>query len=393
MMTTDINLSALGIPAGLQGQLTATPPPESTDETTACIVGWVQAQHTNRYDVCLNNGDAPYHCSVKATLKKAGITVLVGDVVWLDDIDATNQSARIVGVWPRHSQLPRPKMANSTHVLVVCALTQPEFDSEQLNRYLIHAAMAGLSVSIAFTKQDLQPDDSLLTRLRHTYADTLGYPVFSPVFDDANSYTPIADACRGQVSVLAGLSGAGKSSLLNRLNPSLGIEEGAVSHKLERGQHTTRHVALLTVAPGIIVADTPGFSRATFDEVQPDLVEQAFAEFARYRGECGFSNCMHILEDNCAVQAAVEAGKLSTERFDHYQRFMDEATEGEAARAAISDKTEYGQKKVSTQGGKQAARVRLNENLRGQSRRKQRQAMSQHRNQAVEDMDEEDGEW
>ncbi len=387
-MTTHSALAPLGLPKRLQETLEESSPPEAH-----CMAGWVLAQHTNRYDVCVTHGEAPYHCSIKATLKKAGITVLVGDVVWLDDMDTTNQTARIVGVWPRHSQLTRPKMANSTHVLVVCALTQPEFDSEQLNRYLIHAAIARLHVSIGFTKQDLQPNDALLKELTHLYADKLGYPVFSPLFDKAETYAPIAAACHGQVSVLAGLSGAGKSSLLNRLNPQLALEEGAVSHKLERGQHTTRHVALLTVAPGIIVADTPGFSRATFDEALPEAVEQAFTEFATYRAQCGFNNCTHVTEENCAVQAAAQLGNIAPERLAHYQRFMEEAVEGNRTRADISDKSEYGQKKVDKQGGKQAARVRLNENLRGQSRRQQRQAMSQHRNQPVEAMDEEDGEW
>lgn len=357
-------------------------------------VGQAVATYTNRVDVAVIGHANPFMCSVKATLKKAGETVLTGDWVTVDEIDLTQQSARIIGIQPRSNQLQRPKIANVDGVLVVQSLTQPTLELEQLDRYLIHGALAGLPVAICLTKSDLLPAGSTLASDVATQYQALGYPVFTPNFHTPGDYDELQQGLVTGVSgfetrknhpstwVLAGVSGAGKSSLLNKLNPGLRLKEGEVGHKLERGQHTTRHVSLLAVTENLLIADTPGFSRLTFDEVDTALIPQVWPEFLACLSEashtCTFTNCTHLDEADCGIKAAVEAGTLPEHRYHHYTLFIAEADAAKAARNDRTDKSEYGTKQLRQKGGKHTSRVRLNEKLRSQSRRQSRQALTEH---------------
>ena len=136
----------------------------------------------------------------------------------------------------------------------------------------------------------------------------------------------LRERIRGRVSAFAGNSGVGKSSVLNRLDSSFGAEVGAISDKIGRGKHTTRHVELHPIEGGGYIADTPGFS--SFETEQMDLVlaedlQYAFPEFEPYIGQCKFTGCAHVKEKGCAILAAVENGEIAKTRHESYVKLYE----------------------------------------------------------------------
>ena len=143
----------------------------------------------------------------------------------------------------------------------------------------------------------------------------------------------LAELIAGKVSAFTGNSGVGKSSILNYLEPGFRLQVGAVSDKLGRGRHTTRHVELYQLSSGAIVADTPGFS--SFDTERMELVrkedlEHAFREFQPYLGQCRFTGCAHVKEKGCAVRAALAEGRIPASRHESYVRLYEQAKEHKA---------------------------------------------------------------
>ena len=137
-------------------------------------------------------------------------------------------------------------------------------------------------------------------------------------------------ALAGKLTAFTGNSGVGKSSVLNRLAPHLGLRTGEVSEKLGRGRHTTRHVELYALDGNTFVADTPGFS--SFDTDQMDVIlkenlQYAFPDFAPYLGQCRFHDCAHLKEPDCAVTRALQAGEIQTSRYDSYVRLYEKASQ------------------------------------------------------------------
>jgi ribosome biogenesis GTPase len=187
-----------------------------------------------------------------------------------------------------------------------------------------------------------------------------------------------------RVSVLAGPSGAGKSSLLNALNPDLQLRVGEVSGKIERGQHTTRHVELLQLQEAdseTLIADTPGFSNLKFNTVLPRQLESIFRDFAPFREQCAFSDCLHTAEtdpdtgklrdEGCAVLANLS--DISETRYRSYLAMLAEARTYKEESQVTSQKQEYGYKEVSKKGRDAVKILRLKERNRDLSRRTQRQ--------------------
>ncbi|MNZ97981.1 putative ribosome biogenesis GTPase RsgA [compost metagenome] len=127
----------------------------------------------------------------------------------------------------------------------------------------------------------------------------------------------------GHLAVFAGQSGVGKSSLLNAIVPGLALETNAISSRLGRGKHTTRHVELIEIGGGL-VADTPGFSQLDFTELGIEDLAYGFVEMRELAPDCKFRGCTHVQEPGCAVLAALQEGKLAQSRYDHYILFLAE---------------------------------------------------------------------
>ncbi len=350
---------------------------------TKPLSGRVLKYHSNLFTVEVQGSGrhikppTHYQCTLKGLLKKQETSVITGDYVLLDNLDPINRTARIIDVKPRQNQLPRPKIANVDQVIIVHPFREPNFDYEQLNRFLTHAALAEVNTMICMSKSDLgdETDPEGIRQEKQAiialYETGLQIPVIFTSIHDATSLMALKEKIKGKISVLAGLSGAGKSSLLNRLNPDLKIKVQDVSEKIGRGTHTTRHVELIPLAGNILIADTPGFSNLKFDNTLPQDIEAAFPEFALYRSQCAFSNCLHLDETDCGVLKAITIDPASIHplRYTSYQAIMAEALQYKAEHQSSSQKNEYGQKTLHAKGKETKQITRLKSKAREGSRR------------------------
>ena len=240
-------------------------------------------------------------CTRRTRLDKSGLQVCVGDRVTVASIDWRARRGAVVGLEPRHNLLQRPAVANVSRVVVVVALAEPDLDPLQLTRFLITAEATGQPVQVVLSKADLLPTAEVEAWCRRL--ESWGY---APVAVSTHTGAGLAAMRRqlGQpgIAVLCGPSGVGKSSLLNALVPDLELRVAAVSGRLRRGRHTTRHIELFPLAPGALVADSPGFNTPALPS-DPQTLAAAFPELlARLRASpCRFANCRHQGDPGCAM--------------------------------------------------------------------------------------------
>ncbi len=256
-------------------------------------------------------------CTRRRKLDYQGIFIDVGDVVFLQDIDYKNKRAVIYDLQSRKSFLKRPAVANVSLIAICISVEEPSFDSEQTSRFLITAESANIKPIIIFTKTDLINKKDL-----NFYINKLklwGYDSLPVSIKNAQGFDLLIEKFRQtELTVLAGPSGVGKTSLINHLIPSLSLPTSSVSKKLRRGIHTTRHVELFPIGNGSFLADSPGFNRP---EIISDISGFAnlFPEFRAQliHAKCKFRNCMHRDEPGCVINKDFE-------RYSFYRESLDE---------------------------------------------------------------------
>ncbi|SHF50430.1 ribosome small subunit-dependent GTPase A [Ornithinibacillus halophilus] len=270
----------------------------------------------------VQSDNTTYQCKGRGVFRKNKITPLVGDFVTFD-LDE-NDEGYIKDIKPRTSELVRPPIANIDQAIIVSSAKKPNFSTTLLDRFLVLIEAKDIDPIIVITKIDLLADEEVdkLKQYQKDYEE-IGYTVKLVSNKRGPELELIKPLFKDKVSVIAGQSGVGKSSLLNALNPSLLLETGAISKSLGRGKHTTRHVELIEVNEGL-VADTPGFSALEFDEIELEHLPLCFPEMRARINDCKFRGCMHIKEPKCAVKAAVESGDITSYRYEHYVNFVEE---------------------------------------------------------------------
>jgi len=209
--------------------------------------------------------------------------------------------------------------SNVTQVIIVLATT-PSFYEALLNRCLIAAEAAGIKAVIVLNKCDLT-DNSAALKLLKVYQD-LGYQV-QPL-SAKQDINPLKQWLSGQVSVLVGQSGMGKSTIVNALLPESAVRTQEVSEVLDSGKHTTTAAHLYHLDAISDLIDSPGLQEFGLNHLSLEELEQAFIEFRPYLGKCRFNNCKHIHEPDCAIIGAMEAGKISSVRLAYYQGLTQE---------------------------------------------------------------------
>jgi ribosome biogenesis GTPase / thiamine phosphate phosphatase len=303
-------------------------------------------------------------CTRRTRLGKSGQTIAVGDRVWVDGIDWPAGRAAVAALEPRQSLLERPAVANVALVVVVVALAEPELDLLQLTRFLLTAEATGRPVQLVFSKADLVSPGEVANWCQR--AAGWGYDALAISTCNGEGLKPLLQRLvQPGIAVLCGPSGVGKSSVLNGLCPELGLRVAAVSGRLQRGRHTTRHVELFSLAPGALLADTPGFNRPRLPEDQAAL-GPLFPEIRQRleRGCCRFSNCLHQGDPGCAVGC-------DWERYPLYaQCLSDLLLEGERTGRVADSPEGSGQRRRG-----QGLEPRLAPGLRQLSRRRQRQQL------------------
>ncbi|MBP3961109.1 ribosome small subunit-dependent GTPase A [Paenibacillus lignilyticus] len=273
---------------------------------------------------------APIQCRARGIFKKRGESPLVGDVVAYEETE--NGEGAVNRILPRSSELIRPPVVNIDLAVLVFSVTEPALNLQLLDKFLVHIEHAGIQAVLCLSKQDLAEDGEDSEEARTAMSDVLriyqpiGYEVLVTSSRQGEGTPALSERLQGHLAVFAGQSGVGKSSLLNALVPGLTLETNAISSRLGRGKHTTRHVELVDIGGGY-VADTPGFSQLDFAELGIEELGTCFREMRELSSGCKFRGCTHIHEPECAVLEALERGEIAPSRHSNYVLFMEEMKE------------------------------------------------------------------
>lgn len=266
-----------------------------------------------------------YRCKAKGIFRHKNVKPLVGDNVQLDVLSQEDMTGNITDVCVRKNQLIRPAVANIDQTLVVFAAKSPAPNRNLLDRFLVMMESQGIDTVLCFNKMDLV-DDREIYDMRDTYQKA-GYRVIFISVKNNHGIDEVEAILKGKTTSLAGPSGVGKSSLLNRLVPEAVMETGDISRKIERGKHTTRHSEIFSMDGDTYLMDTPGFSSVYTCECEKEELKCYFPEIYHYEGQCRFNGCVHINEPDCAVKEAVGQGAIGNSRYENYVSFYNEIKE------------------------------------------------------------------
>ncbi len=256
-----------------------------------------------------------FECKAKGRFRKEKLTPLAGDLVSITVRE--DKENTIDEILPRRNALKRPPVANIDRLFLVISAVKPLPRTLVIDKLTCIAEKNGIEPVLIFSKTDLAPIDDLLDIYR-----TTGYMMlFNTQLDE------IRKQIAGRVCAFTGNSGVGKTTLINRLDPSLALETNEISEKLGRGKHTTRQAELFHIADGFVI-DTAGFS--SLDLLQNEVIlkenlADCFPEFRPYLGACKFSTCAHIGEKGCKICEMVENGALSESRHKSYCTLYEDA--------------------------------------------------------------------
>ncbi len=276
------------------------------------MIGKIIKNISNSYTVLVNN--EKIICTPRGKFRKEKIIPLVGDLVEFD-----KEKRIITKILPRKNELSRPNVTNLDYCLIVTSLKQPDFSSLLLDKLITNSLINNIKPIICFTKLDLINENELKQiNIQRRYYEKIGIKTF----DNENLEQLIA-FLKNKVVVLTGQSGAGKSSLLNRLDSELDLKTNEISLALNRGKHTTRHCELFNIK-NIWFCDTPGFSSLSLSNYSKEDIKNSFIEALEY--ECKFSDCIHYKEVGCQVKEAVLQNKIMKSRYQNYLNFLEEVS-------------------------------------------------------------------
>ena len=241
-----------------------------------------------------------YECKAKGVFRKEKIKPLVGDNVEIEILDESGKKGNIVKILPRQNELIRPAVANIDQALVVFAITKPNPHFNLLDRFLVMMESKEIPVVLCFNKEDIATDPQV-KKLESIY-ESCGYPLVFVSAKEERGIENIRELLKGKTTA----------------------ETGAISTKIERGKHTTRHSELFAIDENSYIMDTPGFSSLYVNDYEKEDLKYFFPEFRKYEGMCKFNGCDHVHEPGCAVKAALEEDKIHKIRYQNYIEMYEE---------------------------------------------------------------------
>lgn len=263
-----------------------------------------------------------YECRAKGGFRKDGIKPLVGDIVDIRVISYEDKVGNVENIHPRTSELNRPPVANVDQALVIFSLKKPKPNLALLDRFLVNMEYRELPVVICFNKTDLVSKEEA-SEYKAIYEGT-GYQVIFSSTKKEEGLEEIRKVLAGKLSTVAGPSGVGKSSIINRLQSNVVMETDDIMKKMDSGKQTTRHSQLIQLDDESFIMDTPGFGSLFLPEIERGQLDCFFPEMAEGRELCKFVGCAHIHEPQCGVKEDLERKKIAKSRYDNYVAFYQE---------------------------------------------------------------------
>ena len=266
-----------------------------------------------------------FSCPARGIFRKDRTKPMIGDLVELAAIDENECTAVIQRILPRKNQMIRPAVANVDQVIVVMATRSPAPDLLLIDKLLINARQKNIGIVMVINKTDQDP--ALADSWYEEYRNAVPC-VLKACTKDGCGIAELRALLTDKISVLAGQSGAGKSSLLNILMGTGMMATGELSSKTDRGRHTTRHNEMFMTETGFII-DSPGFSLFEMEELQPLALQNLYPEIYNNEGSCFLPDCSHTGEPKCHVSELIEQGKFSPGRYERYKLLYRELKERE----------------------------------------------------------------
>ena len=261
-------------------------------------------------DLFIDSNNKQFICKARGKFRKDKIIPKVGDYVLFDEKE------KIVNeILQRKNELDRPSVSNIDEAFIITSLKKPDFSDNLLDKLLVICNINSIKPVICFTKIDLLTKKELKNlKIVIKYYKKTGYSI---VFN--NKINRIKKMFKNKTVVFTGQTGAGKSTLMNRLDKRLNFETNEISKALGRGKHTTRYVTLVNINGGKVL-DTPGFSAIDIDKYSDKDIKDSFLEFKKYN--CPYKDCMHINEKECEVKKHIGKDILKS-RYDNYIKFIE----------------------------------------------------------------------
>lgn len=258
-------------------------------------------------------------CRAAGAIKAKKLRLAVGDRVEAES--EGHGDYLITKILPRKNLILRPYSANVSLGVIVCAVKQPQLNFTLLDKLIIDNELKGVNTLLCITKTDLA-DNADIDKIALNYKNAVKELIFTSTVENFG-INEMLSALNNNVCLLRGVSGAGKTSLLNAISPEMDRKTGELSKKIDRGKNTTRHSELIKLDENTFILDSPGFSDFDVPLSEENELWKYYPEFFNY-SDCRYPNCVHISEPGCEVKKALEEGLISKLRYENYLKIYDE---------------------------------------------------------------------
>lgn len=273
------------------------------------------------------SGDKIYEATARGKFKKEDISPIVGDLVTFEVTDEENKKAVIDEILERKVYLKRPKLANITQIVFVVSSKDPKPDLLMLDKQLAFAEFLGIKSLIVLNKTDLD-DKEEFKEIKNVYEE-IGYHVVETEAKNQKGIDKLKQELKHNINAFSGNSGVGKSTLINGIFDKDMTLEGEISQRNRRGKNTTTSIRLYQIDEDTYIADTPGFSTFSIEEIERKELANYFVEFKDKISDCEFVGCTHMKEENCGIKKAIQKGEINPARYERFCKIYQELKERE----------------------------------------------------------------